>query len=345
MPILDVFNNNAFTVVALTDAINQFLFMPGRIGELGIFTENGTNGTSVALEERSGVLVLIPPTERGAPGTTMPRGGRVMRLIGVPHFEVNDHIFAEEVQGIRAWGSETELETVTGKLAERDQAVVQSFAVTQEYSRLGALTGIITYADGSSLNLFTLMGVTQEAEIDFDLDNPMPVPGALRGKLDDVARLIAKNIGGLPFTGIHAFVGDQFYRDLVSHPEVREVYLAWQAQVGVLSQAISPGLRAQSSVFGSFMWGGVTFENYRGQVGATAFIDTNKAYFFPVGAPGFARTVYAPADYIETVNTVGQRLYQKQYPMANGKGIHFDSQMNALEYITRPKALIKGKRT
>lgn len=342
---LDIFNTNAFSVVTLSMKLDQFLFIPGRIGELGIFTEGRVNDPRVAIEERSGVLVLIPPTERGAPGTTVPRGGRTLRLVMVPHFEVNDHVMAEEVQGVRAWGTETELETVLEKIAERDQVVVQSLAVTQEYARLGALTGVVTYADGSTLDLFSLMGVTQEAEIDFDLDNPTPVLGALRGKVDDVFRLMAKNIGGLPFTGIRAFVGDQFYRDLVSHPEVREITLAGFNTAFALAQAINPNLRANSSTFGSFEWGGIIWENYRGQVGSTAFIDTNKAYFFPEGAPGFAQTLYAPADYMETVNTLGQRLYQKSYPMNNGKGQHFDTQMNSLEFVTRPKALIKGRRT
>jgi hypothetical protein len=31
--------------------------------------------------------------------------------------------------------------------------------------------------------------------------------------------------------------------------------------------------------------------------------------------------------------------------MNNGKGIHLDTQMNALEYITRPKALIVARNT
>jgi hypothetical protein len=61
--------------------------------------------------------------------------------------------------------------------------------------------------------------------------------------------------------------------------------------------------------------------------------------------PGLFRTAYAPADYVETVNTLGRQMYAKQYEMANGKGIHIDTQMNALNYCTRPKALIKGKRT
>ena len=75
------------------------------------------------------------------------------------------------------------------------------------------------------------------------------------------------------------------------------------------------------------------------------FIDTNKTHIFPVGVPGLFRTVYAPADYVETVNTMGQRLYAKQYEMPNGKGVNLDVQMNNLEYCTRPKVLIKGKRT
>ena len=65
----------------------------------------------------------------------------------------------------------------------------------------------------------------------------------------------------------------------------------------------------------------------------------------PSGVPGLFRTVYAPADYIETVNTPGQRLYGKQWEMQNGKGVNLEFQMNALHYCTRPRVLIPGKRT
>jgi hypothetical protein len=52
--------------------------------------------------------------------------------------------------------------------------------------------------------------------------------------------------------------------------------------------------------------------------------------------------VYAPADYIETVNTMGLPRYVKQYPMPNDKGIHIDTQMNVLSFCTRPLALLNG---
>jgi hypothetical protein len=54
---------------------------------------------------------------------------------------------------------------------------------------------------------------------------------------------------------------------------------------------------------GSFDFGGITWANYKG--GGTIGVDTNKCHLFPTGVPGLFRTVYGPADYIETVNTPG----------------------------------------
>jgi Phage major capsid protein E len=39
MPALDIFSSSAFTMVALTDAINKMPYVPGRIGQLGLFRE------------------------------------------------------------------------------------------------------------------------------------------------------------------------------------------------------------------------------------------------------------------------------------------------------------------
>jgi hypothetical protein len=98
--------------------------------------------------------------------------------------------------------------------------------------------------------------------------------------------------------------------------------------------------------FGSFDFGGITWTNYRGfDNSGTAMVAATACHIYPTGVPNLFRTYYAPADYIETVNTMGQPLYAKQYDMENGKGVHLDSQMNALSLCTRPKALLKGRNT
>ena len=58
------------------------------------------------------------------------------------------------------------------------------------------------------------------------------------------------------------------------------------------------------------------------------------------------RTVYAPADYIETVNTIGLPRYAKQATDQEfGRWVKLHTQSNPLPICTRPKTLIKGKRT
>jgi Phage major capsid protein E len=342
MSSLDIFNGDAFSVVSLTDAINNIKYIPGRIGQLGIFNESSINTTVAMVEQQDGILKLISPSPRGGPGHTLPKGARSVLPILVPHFEINDSVMAEEVQNVRAFGSETALESLQSKIAERLAIASQSMEATHEYSRIGAVKGVVTYADGSTFSLFTTFGVSQIAEIDFDLDNATPASGVLRGQCAAVVRLIATELGGIPFSGVHAFCGDTFFDNLLAHPEVTKSYLNTPMAAVLREGYLLPD---GNKIYGAFEFGGIVWENYRGSVDGTAFIDTNKCHIFPTGVPQLFKTYYAPADYEETVNTLGQRLYAKQFPMLNGKGRNLDTQMNALDICTRPRVLIKGKRT
>ena len=337
---LDIFNNDLFGVVSLTDAINKPVFQPGRIGSMGLFSVRSVNTLMVIVEEKAGQLVLVSPSPRGSPGQTLDKNKATGRPFVIPHFQIDDAIYADEVQGVRAWGTENELETVQGKVAERMMIHRASHEVTLEYARVGAVIGVITYADGSTTDLFTEFGVSQDAEVDWDLDAASPVAGVLRGRAAATVRLMSTNLGGLPFFGVKALVGDTFFDNLLAHVEVRNTFLNNPTAAELRRSYVVNG---QS--FGSFDFGGIDFENYRGAVGGTTFINTDKAHFFPIGVPNLFRTYFAPADYIETVNTNGKMLYAKQFEMPNGKGINMEVQMNQLSICTRPKALLKGRRT
>ena len=76
MPTLDVFNQDAFSLMSLTAAINKAPYKPSRIGQLGLFGEQRISTTQVMVEERDGLLSLIPTTPRGGPADSigaMPR--------------------------------------------------------------------------------------------------------------------------------------------------------------------------------------------------------------------------------------------------------------------------------
>lgn len=344
MSVLDVFKQDAFGVISMTDSINKIPFVPGAAGRLINWNDRGVTTTTIMIEEREGVLQLLNPTPRGAPGETSAKTkGRVRNLV-IPHYEHNDNVWADEVQGVREFGSENRTKTVQSLVNERmREHVLWKHDPTLEFQRVGALKGIILNADGSTLyNLYDEFGVTAETEVDFDLDNANPAKGALRKKCAAVVRTSMDNLGGTPVVGLHAYCGDAFFDDLLAHTEVIESYKGTPMAQVLREGYVYPN---DMKVYGAFEFGGIVWENYRGKNGNTPFVGTDKCHIFPVGTPGLYRTVYAPADYVETVNTPGLPRYAKQYLMANGKGVHLDTQMNALSYCTRPKSLIGGRRT
>jgi hypothetical protein len=329
-----------YSIAALTDAINKPKFVPGRVGALGLFAEQGVASTTVIVEEIDGVLVLVSPSPRGGPGQSVTKTRGTTRSIVIPHFQIDDGVMAEEVQGIRAFGTEDSTDAVETIIAQRLMTHRSSMEVTKEYARVGAIKGVITYADNSTLDIFSFFGVSQVSEIDFDLDAATPAAGVLRKACAGVIRTIATELGGLPFTGVYALCGDTFFDQLLAHTEVRNTFLNNPMASQLRTSYISGG-----QTYGTFDFGGITWENYRGYVGATGFIDTLKCHIFPTGVPNLFRTYNAPADYIETVNTLGQPMYAKQFPMPNDKGVMLEVQMNTLQLCTRPRALLKGKNT
>jgi len=333
MSVLDVFKQDAFSVISMTDAINKRPFIPGRAGAVAGWAEQGVATLTVMIEEQSGYLALVNPTPRGGPGSAYAKVGRTARVLSIPHYQIDDGINADEVQGVRAFGQESQVQTVMSVVNSRMASHVQEkLDPTLEYQRIGAIKGIILNADGSTLyNLFTEFGVGVPDTVYFNL--AAADDGALRNTCAQVARTLAGTLAGIPFSGIYALCGDEFFDALIANPEVRATYL---------NQQDASQLRTGVPVYGQFNFGGITWENYRGGTGLDPFIAADSCQLFPTGVPGLFRTIYGPADYLETVNTIGLPRYARQWEMHNGKGIHLEVQMNALNYCTRPNVLIPG---
>jgi hypothetical protein len=340
---LDIFKTDAFSVLRMTEAMREIAYVPGRVGQLGLFQTESIDTLDVAIEKADAEqLVLVPSSPRGGPGDTRDFAKRALRKLSVPHFQRNDAIYADEVMQVRAFGSETAVETLQSKIAMKAVTHSQDFALTEEYHRLNIIKGgNLLDADGSVLYNYSVeFGETPPDELDWDLDNANPAEGALRQRCAAVTRAIATSLGGLPYRGTHAFCGDAFFDDLIRHREVRETYKGYAEAATLRAAYVNSGAGGS---YGVFEFGGITWENYRG--GGPISIDTDKVHIFPLGVPQLFKTIYAPADYIETVNRPGQRLYAKQWPMPNDKGVNLEYQMNALHYCTRPRVLRRGRRT
>lgn len=328
MPSMDIFNNDAFGVSSLTRAINETPHVPGRVGALGLFQEEGITTTSVMVEKLGDTLSLVPAGIRG--GIADPKGGarRNMVTFNTIHLPQVSPILADSIQNVRAFGSETELETVQNIVTQRQAKHRRDLDATIEYQRLGALKGQIVDADGSTVlvNLFTTFGVTQQT-VDMGL---YVTTTKVRTQTLVAKRKIEDALGNGTYTGIRALCSSGFFDDFISHPDVEAAYDRWM-----------DGEARRNDPRGGFMFGGVIYEEYRGKVGAIDFIADGEAYMVPEGVPDLCVTHYAPADYVETVNTIGVPYYSKQEPLPMGKGIMLESQSNPISICTRPRAIIK----
>ena len=147
----DVFNNDAFSLSQLSLAMTDLSHVPGRIGQLGLFHEEGVATTSISIEKVGNVIRLVPAAQRGAPGLTGTNQKRNLRNLNVVHLPQQDAVIADEIQNLRAFGSETEVETLQNVVNKKLTRMKRDLDVTMEYQRIGAIKGQVLDKDGSVL--------------------------------------------------------------------------------------------------------------------------------------------------------------------------------------------------
>lgn len=327
MATLDIFNNDAFSVTQLTDAINSVPSIPSRIGELGLFTESGIITPQFAIELDGSALKLIPNAVRGAPGTPTTRTKRKMIPFMTTHLPQDGFISADEVSGVRAFGSETELQTVQSLVNTELARMRRNIDVTHEYQRIGAIRGQILDADGSLLlDLYTAFGVSKQTQ-SLGLTSPTT---NVRSKLVEAKRKVEAALGGIPYRSLRAICSASFFDKFTDHAKVEATYNLYN-QSEILRKDNRKG----------FTYADITFEEYSGSVGGVDFVEAGKAYLIAEGVPDLFITKFAPANYLETVNTIGLPYYAKQEIARMGKGVEFESQSNPISINTRPQAMIE----
>lgn len=332
---INPFDQDAFNMVSLCAAINILPNMYGRINELGIFADDGITTRTAVVEEENGVLNILKTLPVGAPGNQNKVGKRKVRSFVVPHIPLDDIIRPEEFQGIRAFGQPAGMETLASVMNRHLQTAKNKYAITLEHLRMGALKGIILDADASTLyNLYTEYGISPKT-VAFDLSVTSPLTN-VASKCREVVRHIEDNLKGEVMRGVRCLVSSEFFDAFISHPNVEKFYLNWQNAAAIAQQDPRKG----------FNFGGVTWEEYRGVATdennvSRRFIAAGEGHAYPEGTMETFKTVYAPGNFIETVNTPGIPLYAKQVMEKMGRWVDLHMESNPLPLCLRPAVLVK----
>jgi len=338
---LDFPSLDAFSLASLTAAFLNQDYIPGRAGEV-VFAgvAQGLNTTTAVFEMQDQALSLIESTARNAPAPQNVRDLRKMNAVVIPQIKLEETVPVAGFQNVRAFGSNDQL---IGPMTVVNQEMAKHGArhdLTLEHLRLGALQGIVYDADGSTVlcNLFDTFGVVAQSAVNFTdvVVGTDATVGALRGKITDVIRSIvtaAKTVW--PSSAqIYAFCGDDFY-DAIVTAAGEQAYKFGMTAADRLSEAVA---------YRSFAFGGVVWENYRGtDDGSTVAIAAKDCRLFPVGVPGLYAEYYAPADFGETVNTIGLPRYAKLAADEKfNRAYYLHTQSNPLPICTRPRTLLRG---
>lgn len=326
---LDIFNNDAFSLTELTKAIVNTPKLPTRIGDMGLFSSTPMTGTSMWIERTDMTFNLVPSAPRGAPGKPVVLDPRNAMLFHAIHLPQRGAVDADEAQGIRAFGETTELQSaqalVTAKLAK----MRTNLDLTIEYQRVGALMGVIYDADGTSViaDMYATFGVSQQV-FSMNLDDTTE---NVRKKVVQAKRLGEAALGnGIATRGWMALCASDFFDAFVAHPSVERTYLN-QPQASQLRTDYRPG----------FDYGEVNWQEYTDAIDGVPFIPAGTAILFPIGVKDMFQTFFAPANFMETVNTPGLPYYARQKQKDFNMGVELHSQSNPLSVNSIPRAVVK----
>jgi hypothetical protein len=321
-----------FTPVELTEAVNKLPLVPLRMHRL--FTQKSIRTTNVAMDIRKGRLVLVSNQDRRDPPQEMHgQGGKTgTKILEAAHLPLADTVSPDDIQNVRGFGT-TEPVSAASVINDKMADLKNSVAMTTEFHRLGAVKGVIYDADGTTVlhNLFEVFGVTQKTlNLVFPTNSTAFNP--ITKVILDAKRWVEDKLGGNPAQRFEAIVGSDFYDMLTSHKLVREAFNLWNANQ---SNFDNNDFRKRG-----FTYGGVTFIEASEVVGGRQLVEPTKAHFYPVGLDIFMQ-YNAPANWIETVNTMGNEFYARMDEKKKGRGYDLEVQSNPLAVCAYPEALVE----
>lgn len=326
-----MFNKDDFTLTKLTTAINRrkpvdtFLARFFQVERLPV--------TTVTIERGASGLELINPSARDVPAPTSTLGGltgRGLHRIGSVKLGRVVALKASDIQDIRAFGEEDQLETFDTVLLQNTDPVNRSLDYTEEHLRLGAVRGVQYAGDGTTelFDYFTAAGITAPDAVEFDFGANRSV---LLNAYGDVSDYIREGLDVAAEAGTQtvALYGKRAWRRFRTSDAVAALYERFLE--GAVNRQGVDGRRVPFELFD------VTHVPYSG-----AGFGEDEIRFVPLNVPGLFKTAYTPLDNPETANTLGLPRYATPEIARFGKGYEVEIATLPIHYVTRPEALIGG---
>lgn len=330
---------NGFQVVDRTDDLLLIPNQWGLINSMGIFKDEGISQHTINIEEISESFGLLEDVVRGARAKVNTDYTRKLHAFSMPAFALDDAIFPDDIQGMRAFGSPEREEQLADVRIRKLERIRRSHAATLEKARAQALVAGTVYAPNGTVSVdwYTALSITRKV-VDFDMVATTTVD--IKGKIEEVIAHIQDNaFSGEIASEIVFLCSPKFFGELTAYPTVAAAYQYYSStQEPLRNRLEAPGLDAR---FRQFVYAGARFIEYRGSFGGTALIPAGEAYALPMGTMDSFVTYFGPASKMDLVNTVGREAYVFEYADPKGGRIDLESETNFINCLRRPAVVVK----
>jgi hypothetical protein len=330
---INPFDAGGYSLAEMTEAINILPNVYTRLGQMGLFRFEGVTQRSVIIEHAEGLLNLLPTVPLGGPATVANRDTRAMRSFTVPWIPHDDVITPQDIQGVRGFGLADAADPLAVVMERKLTRMRVKHAQTREYMEVNALRGIVKDGAGVTLyNYFTEFGIAQ-LSVDFVLGT---AGTNVQAKVREVLRKTETELKGETMTGAVAVVSPEFFDKLIGHAKVEDAYKFYAST----SEPLRNDVRRR------FPFAGLVFEEYNATVtlstgGTETLVPAGEGIAFPLGTLDTFVTYGAPANLIETVNTVGLPIYARQLARQDGSAIEVKTEASILPINKRPRLAVR----
>lgn len=327
--------NGNFEVLNFTGLVNLAPRTPKLLSSLGLVSNTVFGESTVAQVERvTDATDTISAQPRGGERNFAGREDAIVRNFNIPLFPLDTKFTAKEIQDLRQYGTSDTPKTVEDRVMQTMARLERSHATLKEKAIYAAIKGD-SYSPGWTQGQYdyaTEFGVTGDvitADINFStVSLPSSIAETARAHIIDNAGDDAASYR------VMALCGRAWFSAFIESDEMIEAYGGYPSTDEPLRKRVGGDL-----INRSFEHKGVTYvEDISG------YIDTDDAYFMPLGIQNMFQMVYAPADTIEEANETAKEMYVFMVS-DNHRVQNIETESSFICVCTRSELIIKSSAT
>jgi len=318
MALLDIVDDRVFSPTAMSTFIDRCRFVPNRIAQLNVFTDEPIRTDAIAIgESTGGTLKLLQTSQRGSPLGIRNADKQILKSYGTVRVGEGTRILASELQFIKDYGRDQAVKSLQVEISRRwggngmNTGLVDDMNYTQEHMMLGAIQGKFLDADGSVLLDWNdeFDGVNRGADLTFDFATAGA--GEFRKFCIHLKRETIRKADGTwnNASKLHVLCSDEFWDEMQLNKEVVEQYKNAMKKASYVPE---------DEAWDTMDFAGITFENYRGSqemgggsANSEVGIAAGDAICFPKNTAGAFQRVLSPAESFGDIGTSGKSLYSR----------------------------------